>query len=82
MSDRSGVAPWRGLSSVHRQFLGYLLSGGLSTAIDLIVFRGLLFLLARRAYLGLRLSEIDLSYEHFTVRSALRRALGIDSAQR
>ncbi len=46
MSDRSGVAPWRGLSSVHRQFLGYLLSGGLSTAIDLIVFRGLLFLLA------------------------------------
>ena len=39
-------------------------------------------LLARRAYLGLRLSQIDLSYEHFTVRSALRRALGIDSASR
>ncbi len=39
-------------------------------------------LLARRAYLGLRLSQIDLSYEHFTVRSALRRALGIDTAAR
>lgn len=39
-------------------------------------------LLARRAYLGLRLSEIDLSYEHFTARSALRRALGIDSVSR
>lgn len=39
-------------------------------------------LLARRAYLGLRLSEIDLSYEHFTARSALRRALGLDSTDR
>jgi cobalt-zinc-cadmium efflux system outer membrane protein len=39
-------------------------------------------LLARRAYLGLRLSQIDLSYEHFTVRSSLRRALGVDTAAR
>ena len=35
-------------------------------------------LLARRAYLGLRLSQIDLAYEHFTARSSLRRALGLD----
>ena len=39
-------------------------------------------LLARRAYLGLRLSQIDLSYEHFTARSALRRALGVDTSAR
>lgn len=39
-------------------------------------------LLARRAYLGLRLSQIDLAYEHFTARSALRRALGLDTAGR
>jgi cobalt-zinc-cadmium efflux system outer membrane protein len=39
-------------------------------------------LLARRSYLGLRLSQIDLTYESFTVRSSLRRALGIDSAPR
>ncbi len=39
-------------------------------------------LLARRAYLGLRLSQVDLSYEHFTARSALRRTLGIDTVAR
>jgi len=39
-------------------------------------------LLARRAYLGLRLSQIDLAYEHFTARSALRRALGLDVLSR
>lgn len=44
MSDRADARP--GLSPAQRQFLGYLLSGGLSTALDLAVFRGLLFLLA------------------------------------